>query len=971
MEEVLRRSDEIGTSYEDNTTTRVDDHCTAITTKTATATGDEDGVTEALLSSKREATANLCTDNPCTSASWCTMFSAMVRLRVVELYAMKLGVLLGIVLPILLLVRSKSLIVSLGNLPLYPAELPVLLPSASTAFSRPIPYILDPTFTQTQQECVSHLFSNFTSPLKESLVPLHNFPKTREGKRMAGSVDSATDEYITANCGGVGMEHVAREMCRSLLKYTVHSKIGPTEHLSGGLIALRSKEAQRDMPWTDNNAVPSCNLQDIELRYLTVPFVKNNVEHFVDHLAVALTSWRSAAMGLDTGYDSKLYPGDVPLHRGGLELGNWLATSDGPLLDILVGVTYLILSFTLCAIPLRYARHNHNEKLRGTRHLVVAVGLSPTSYWAASLLVAYLVVAVSYTSLLAVLATIILPGLRSWSVLYITAISVTLSSFTILLWVHVCILILRSYIVVHMLTVCAAFTPGIFIKYYMAKEGAYLMWHKIAVFTAAPYNPLGLLIGLHHVHTNLLSSKDYWSLTEMPVWCVIASAVHILVLLPVLLYWDTLTYTFLYRRSRALATLEKWYKGQQDDLTYSAAARRTYRDAKLSDEEERTQNLTTALQLNAANAVAKRHADDNLETQIVRTGIDTGTHTLVMNKICHVHMGRNGGSTVALKGLTYTAEKYDIVAFLGPNGAGKSTMINIITSALPYLATRGDVFLNNYDLCTRRGRFSAFPLMGICGQEDHLFEDLSVRSNLLFFARIKGVPSHLMTNTVNEILSSLGLVKYSGQCVRVCSGGIRRRVSTAIALVGSSELVILDEPTSGVDPVFRRSLCAALKKHSRGKTIFLTTHTVAEAETIATKVGIIVDGQLVCFDSPAALRQRYGRERTIEITLPVREPIHYHSGKRATSVTDAIVDQETSQDADIVLRFLRSKLNSDLQISSRVHRKMLVFVGSTVPVGAIFMALAESKRDGLTKAYAVYQPSLEQIYVQLAGEAGE
>ncbi|GAB9475521.1 Atp-binding protein [Globisporangium polare] len=220
---------------------------------------------------------------------------------------------------------------------------------------------------------------------------------------------------------------------------------------------------------------------------------------------------------------------------------------------------------------------------------------------------------------------------------------------------------------------------------------------------------------------------------------------------------------------------------------------------------------------------------------------------------------------VALKNLSLSISKGECFGYLGINGAGKSTTMKVLTGQL--IPSYGFAMLGRYDLAYERNE--ARRLIGYCPQFDSLHDLLTVTEQLALYARLKGIPKAQVRTAVDQKIEQVGLTEYRDKLTRGLSGGNKRKVSTAIALIGSPPIVFLDEPSTGVDPSSRRkmwdviaSVCA-----QKDSSVVLTTHSMEECEALCTRVGIMVSGELKCLGSVEHLKQKFGHGFTVEIKL--------------------------------------------------------------------------------------------------------
>uniref|UniRef100_A0A8K9XBH7 P-type phospholipid transporter n=1 Tax=Oncorhynchus mykiss TaxID=8022 RepID=A0A8K9XBH7_ONCMY len=213
-----------------------------------------------------------------------------------------------------------------------------------------------------------------------------------------------------------------------------------------------------------------------------------------------------------------------------------------------------------------------------------------------------------------------------------------------------------------------------------------------------------------------------------------------------------------------------------------------------------------------------------------------------------------GGSRPAVDHLSIAFYEGQITSFLGHNGAGKTTTMSILTGLFP--PTSGTAFINGRDI--RTDMDSIRTSMGMCPQYNILFKHLTVEEHILFYSMLKGTSQAEAQQAVKVMLEDLGLPHKRDEEAQNLSGGMQRKLSVAMAFVGGSKIVILDEPTSGVDPYSRRSIWDLLLKYRTGRTVILSTHHMDEADLLSDRVAIISKGQLHCCGSPLFLKNCFG-----------------------------------------------------------------------------------------------------------------
>uniref|UniRef100_A0ABK0KWE8 Rho GTPase activating protein 29 n=1 Tax=Rattus norvegicus TaxID=10116 RepID=A0ABK0KWE8_RAT len=212
------------------------------------------------------------------------------------------------------------------------------------------------------------------------------------------------------------------------------------------------------------------------------------------------------------------------------------------------------------------------------------------------------------------------------------------------------------------------------------------------------------------------------------------------------------------------------------------------------------------------------------------------------------------GSRPAVDRLNITFYENQITAFLGHNGAGKTTTLSILTGLLP--PTSGTVLIGGKDI--EISLDAVRQSLGMCPQHNILFHHLTVAEHILFYAQLKGRSWEEARLEMEAMLEDTGLHHKRNEEAQDLSGGMQRKLSVAIAFVGDSKVVVLDEPTSGVDPYSRRSIWDLLLKYRSGRTIIMSTHHMDEADLLGDRIAIISQGRLYCSGTPLFLKNCFG-----------------------------------------------------------------------------------------------------------------
>lgn len=226
-----------------------------------------------------------------------------------------------------------------------------------------------------------------------------------------------------------------------------------------------------------------------------------------------------------------------------------------------------------------------------------------------------------------------------------------------------------------------------------------------------------------------------------------------------------------------------------------------------------------------------------------------------MNIITVKGLTKYYGALKAVDNIDFEIAKGECFGFLGPNGAGKTTVMGIVYCFMPPSA--GEVKVFGMDVNKNPGEIKA--RIGVMPQEDNLDPDFSVLENLIVYARYFDIPKKESSKTAWELLDFVELRQKADVNIKELSGGMKRRLLLARALVNNPELLILDEPTTGLDPHSRLSVWEKLRQlKSKGTTLILTTHYMEEAERLCDRVAIMDSGRIVAIDSPSRLMEKHG-----------------------------------------------------------------------------------------------------------------
>jgi ABC-2 type transport system ATP-binding protein len=294
---------------------------------------------------------------------------------------------------------------------------------------------------------------------------------------------------------------------------------------------------------------------------------------------------------------------------------------------------------------------------------------------------------------------------------------------------------------------------------------------------------------------------------------------------------------------------------------------------------------------------------------------------------------------VALGGVDLTIPSGEVHGLLGPNGAGKTTLCKILSTVL--LPTSGRAAVAGHDVVTETA--AVRRLIGIVfGGERGLYTRLTARQNLAFWAALYGMRGRELRRRVDELLERMGLAERAGQRVEGFSRGMKQRLHLARGLVGDPRVVLLDEPTTGMDPVAAREFRTLVGElRAEGRTVLLTTHDMAEAEVLCDRVTLIDEGRLLATERPSALTRWLSTYARVE----------------ASEVPPALAERLVAELGDIpgvaaVRRTPPAGLRVDTDAEDAAPRVLRLLLDA-----------------GVTHV-ATVQPDLEEVYLHVIGERG-
>ncbi|XP_043704668.1 ABC transporter A family member 7-like isoform X2 [Telopea speciosissima] len=316
------------------------------------------------------------------------------------------------------------------------------------------------------------------------------------------------------------------------------------------------------------------------------------------------------------------------------------------------------------------------------------------------------------------------------------------------------------------------------------------------------------------------------------------------------------------------------------------------------------------------------------------------SHAIVCDNVKKVYPAKDGNpEKFAVRGLSLALPRGECFGMLGPNGAGKTSFINMMIGLIK--PTSGTAFIQGLDIRTDMDKI--YTNMGVCPQHDLLWETLTGREHLLFYGRLKNLKGSALTQAVEESLRSVNLFhggvadKKAGKY----SGGMKRRLSVAISLIGDPKVVYMDEPSTGLDPASRNNLWNVVKRAKKDRAIILTTHSMEEAEVLCDRLGIFVDGGLQCIGNPKQLKARYGGSYVFTITT-------------------------SNQEEEVVEAMVRRISPNASKIYHLSGTQKFELPKQEVKIADVFQAVEEAKRKFTIQAWGLADTTLEDVFIKVA-----
>ncbi|KAK3121636.1 hypothetical protein QOZ80_8BG0657760 [Eleusine coracana subsp. coracana] len=340
--------------------------------------------------------------------------------------------------------------------------------------------------------------------------------------------------------------------------------------------------------------------------------------------------------------------------------------------------------------------------------------------------------------------------------------------------------------------------------------------------------------------------------------------------------------------------------------------------------------------------VEMENPDTTQEREVVEQLLlePNANQAIICDNLKKIYRGKDGNpDKLAVRGLSLALPKGQCFGMLGPNGAGKTSFISMMIGLIP--PTSGNAYVYGMDIKTDMDEI--YTNMGVCPQHDLLWETLTGREHLLFYGRLKNLRGTELMKAVDDSLKSVNLF-YGGvgnKQVGKYSGGMKRRLSVAISLIGDPKVVFMDEPSTGLDPASRNNLWSVVKEAKKNRAIILTTHSMEEAEVLCDRLGIFVDGGFQCLGNPKELKARYG----------------------GTYIFTMTTSSEHEQEVEQLVHHLSPSASRIYHISGTQKFEL---PKQEVKIADVFHAVESAKSRFNIYAWGLVDTTLEDVFIKVA-----
>lgn len=376
-----------------------------------------------------------------------------------------------------------------------------------------------------------------------------------------------------------------------------------------------------------------------------------------------------------------------------------------------------------------------------------------------------------------------------------------------------------------------------------------------------------------------------------------------------------------------------------------------FRNVSHNDKDTKSNNIQT-------DAEVGNEEVDNEYTQVTEAKRENGLRV--------VNLTKSFKNNTAVDNVTFDIKRGEVFALLGPNGAGKSTTISLIRGDIKPSRNGGDIFVE--DVSVSKNLTAARANLGVCPQFDAL-DFMTVRDHLEFYAKVRGIPD--IEHNVFSVLHAVGLTAFSTRMAHALSGGNKRKLSLGIALMGNPSVIVLDEPSSGLDAAAKRVMWKTLANIVTNRSILLTTHSMEEADALASRAGIMARRMLV-LDTPDNLRHSFGDALHIHIVCS-------NAPRTTQEQMGNIIDwvRHTFPSADVE----EKTYHGQLRFSVRASQVMAAIRGRFEPedaghekalsqnaIGNLVVLLEEKKAELGIGHLSVSPTTLDQVFLAVVGK---
>jgi len=308
---------------------------------------------------------------------------------------------------------------------------------------------------------------------------------------------------------------------------------------------------------------------------------------------------------------------------------------------------------------------------------------------------------------------------------------------------------------------------------------------------------------------------------------------------------------------------------------------------------------------------------------------------------------KNEKPKIAVDNVWYGVSKGEIFGFLGVNGAGKTTTLSMLTGNL--FATSGTAYINNISI---EHQTQVRQYIGYVSQYDALFDLLTAKEHLMFYGLIKNLSKEEINKQTDKYINELNLTKYTNRQSGTYSGGNKRKLSTANAMIGNPLIVLMDEPSTGMDPVSRKQLQSFISNLSikYGRSVILTTHSMEECESISHRIGIMVNGQLSCLGTSQHLKSKFGKGYQLDIVFDKIDDNNDIINNYNNYLTNFEIHVKLMEQN-------RNKATFEIRSSNNLNQLSL---------SKMFEIIENSKEQYAILSYTLDQTTLEQIFLKMA-----